>query len=64
MTMRLMDIFGHTPELIRNPKTGDPQRIIISQGSYAATKYSIEPDASNATRSARHRGRRIRPMIV
>ena len=63
MTMRLMDIFGHTPELMRDPKTSEPQRIIISQGHYAATKYNIEPDASNATyflaAAAMHAGSRI-----
>jgi 3-phosphoshikimate 1-carboxyvinyltransferase len=48
MTMRLMDQFGHTPELLRDPKTGDPRQIIISQGRYVATKYPVEPDASNA----------------
>ncbi len=50
MTMRLMDTFGVTPELIRDPKTGDPRRIIIPHGEpYAATDCLIEPDASNAT---------------
>jgi 3-phosphoshikimate 1-carboxyvinyltransferase len=48
MTMRLMDQFGHTPELLRDPKTGDPRQIIISRGGYVATKYPVEPDASNA----------------
>src|SRR3954471_17663780 len=32
MTMRLMDTFGVTPELIRDPRTGDPQRIHIPHG--------------------------------
>ena len=63
MTMRLMDIFGHTPELIRDTNSGEPRRIIISQGNYAATKYRIEPDASNATyflaAGAIHPGSRI-----
>jgi 3-phosphoshikimate 1-carboxyvinyltransferase len=49
MTMRLMDQFGHTPELLRDPETGDPRQIIISRGTYAATKYPVEPDASNAS---------------
>lgn len=49
MTMRLMDEFGLTPELVRDPETGDPREIIIPRGSYAATNYAIEPDASNAT---------------
>ena len=48
MTMRLMDEFGHTPELIRDPATGDPKTIIIPRGHYRATDYAIEPDASNA----------------
>jgi len=48
MTMRLMDEFGVTPELIRDPKTGDPHRIIIPREHYRATNYAIEPDASNA----------------
>jgi 3-phosphoshikimate 1-carboxyvinyltransferase len=50
MTMRLMDEFGVTPELIRDPQTGDPQRIHIPHGErYRATDYPVEPDASNAT---------------
>jgi 3-phosphoshikimate 1-carboxyvinyltransferase len=50
MTMRLMDAFGVTPELIRDPVTGEPRRIIIPHGEpYQATDYAIEPDASNAT---------------
>jgi 3-phosphoshikimate 1-carboxyvinyltransferase len=49
MTMRLMDEFGHTPELIRDTLTGEPREIIISRGAYRATKYAIEPDASNAS---------------
>jgi 3-phosphoshikimate 1-carboxyvinyltransferase len=49
MTMQLMDHFGVTPELIRDPKTGRPRQIIVPRGRYAATKYVVEPDASNAT---------------
>jgi 3-phosphoshikimate 1-carboxyvinyltransferase len=49
MTMQLMDHFGVTPELVRDPSTGRPSRIIIPPGRYAATSYAIEPDASNAT---------------
>lgn len=49
MTMRLMDEFHHTPELIRNPDTGEPRQIIIPPGAYRAADYAIEPDASNAT---------------
>lgn len=48
MTMRLMDEFGVTPELIRDPKTGEPKEIIIPQDRYRPTDYAIEPDASNA----------------
>ena len=63
MTMRLMDEFGHTPELIRDPLTGDPRQIIIPQGAYSATNYAIEPDASNASyflaAAAIHPGARI-----
>ena len=50
MTMRLMDEFHVTPELIRDPSTGEPRRILVPHGSpYRATDYAIEPDASNAT---------------
>jgi 3-phosphoshikimate 1-carboxyvinyltransferase len=49
MTMQLMDHFGVTSELVRDPSTGQPSRIIIPSGRYAATSYAIEPDASNAT---------------
>jgi 3-phosphoshikimate 1-carboxyvinyltransferase len=50
MTMRLMDEFGVTPELVRDPTTGEPRRIIIPHGApYSPTDYSVEPDASNAT---------------
>jgi 3-phosphoshikimate 1-carboxyvinyltransferase len=48
MTMRLMDEFGHTPHLIRDPM-GNPRQIIIPTGQYAATNYAVEPDASNAS---------------
>jgi 3-phosphoshikimate 1-carboxyvinyltransferase len=49
MTMRLMDEFGVTPELIRDPKSGEPRQIILPQERYRPTKYAVEPDASNAT---------------
>ncbi|HQY87665.1 MAG TPA: 3-phosphoshikimate 1-carboxyvinyltransferase [Tepidisphaeraceae bacterium] len=49
MTMRLMDQFGVTPELERDPKTSEPTRIVIPRHSYIATNYEIEPDASNAS---------------
>ncbi|HEV2293008.1 MAG TPA: 3-phosphoshikimate 1-carboxyvinyltransferase [Tepidisphaeraceae bacterium] len=49
MTMQLMDIFGVTPELVRDPATGRPKQIIVPPGVYTSTHYAIEPDASNAT---------------
>ena len=49
MTMQLMDHFGVTPELIRDPKTGQPKQIVVPRGKYQPTDYAIEPDASNAT---------------
>jgi len=63
MTMQLMDTFGVTPELIRDPLTGNPKQIIVPQGSYAPTTYTVEPDASNATyfmaAAALHKGSKI-----
>ena len=49
MTMQLMDQFGVTPELVRDPDTREPKQIIIPPGRYEATQYAIEPDASNST---------------
>jgi 3-phosphoshikimate 1-carboxyvinyltransferase len=49
MTMRMMDHFGVTPELIRDPRTGQPREIIVPRGTYQATDYAIEPDASGAS---------------
>jgi 3-phosphoshikimate 1-carboxyvinyltransferase len=49
MTMRLMDEFGVTPELSRDPKTGEPKQIVIPRHKYIATNYVVEPDASNAS---------------
>ena len=50
MTMRLMDEFHVTPELVVDPKTGEPRHIVIPHGRpYRATDYAIEPDASNAS---------------
>lgn len=49
MTMQLMDEFHLTPELIHDPLTHEPKRIIIPQGHYAPTAYVIEPDATNAS---------------
>ena len=49
MTMQLMDEFGLTPELHRDPLTGEPKQVVIPRGTYAATNYPVEPDASNAS---------------
>jgi 3-phosphoshikimate 1-carboxyvinyltransferase len=49
MTLRLMDQFGHTPELERDPLTREPKLIVIPKGCYAPTQYDVEPDASNAS---------------
>lgn len=49
MTMQLMDEFGVTPELYRDPATHEPKRIHIPRDRYRATEYAIEPDASNAS---------------
>ncbi len=49
MTLRLMDAFGLTPELTRDPTTGEPCEIIVPQGAYQQSQHTIEPDASNAT---------------
>src|SRR4029079_4936646 len=49
MTMQLMDHFGVTPELVRDPKSGEPRQIIIPQEKYRRTNSAIEPDASNAS---------------
>ena len=49
MTMRLMDIFGCTPELVRDPETSHPRQIFIPQQPYQACDYHVEPDASNAS---------------
>ena len=49
MTMQLMDEFGVTPELHRDPPTGEPKQVVVPRGKYAATEYAVEPDASNAS---------------
>ncbi len=49
MTMRLMDEFSITPELVRDPDTREPRRIIVPRGVYRRDRFAIEPDASNAT---------------
>ncbi len=63
MTMRLMDEFGQTPEVIRDPDTGDAKKLIIPRGAYRPTLYQVEPDASNASyflaAAAIHPGSRV-----
>jgi len=49
MTMQLMDTFGVTPELMRDPNSGQPSRIVVPQDKYTKTDYIVEPDASAAT---------------
>ena len=49
MTMRLMDLFGVTPELERHDETGEPEAIVIPRGRYKGTDYPVEPDASAAS---------------
>ncbi len=49
MTMRMMDEFGVTPELIRDPATGLPKSLIVPRGAYRATPVDVEPDATAAT---------------
>jgi 3-phosphoshikimate 1-carboxyvinyltransferase len=48
MTMQLMDRFGVTCELLRDPATGRPMQLAVPAGHYSAIGYDIEPDASNA----------------
>ncbi len=49
MTLQLMERFGVTPALARDAATGHPSRITVPCGTYAATRYTVEPDASNAS---------------
>ena len=49
MTLQLMERFGVTPQLVRDPASGRPTRIVVSRGVYAPTSYAVEPDASNAS---------------
>ena len=49
MTMRLMDEFGSTPELIRDEDTHNPERIVVPRVPYVARDYIVEPDASSAS---------------
>ncbi|MGD0464354.1 MAG: 3-phosphoshikimate 1-carboxyvinyltransferase [Tepidisphaeraceae bacterium] len=48
MTMQMMDAFGVTPELIRDPLTQEPKQIVIPRGHYEGQRFAIEPDASSA----------------
>jgi 3-phosphoshikimate 1-carboxyvinyltransferase len=62
MTMQLMDRFGATPELLRDPM-GNPVQIVVERGGYRATDYTVEPDASNASyflaAAALHKGSKL-----
>lgn len=49
MTMRLMDEFSVTPELLRDEQTREPECIIIPCEPYQGRIYDVEPDASNAS---------------
>ena len=50
MTMRLMDLFGVTPEVeIDDEDSREPQAIVVPRGRYAGTDHTIEPDASAAS---------------
>ena len=50
MTMRLMDAFGHTPEVhVTDDDRRRPQGIVVPRGRYAGVDHAIEPDASAAS---------------
>jgi 3-phosphoshikimate 1-carboxyvinyltransferase len=49
LTMQMMDAFGTIPELVRDPATQQPKRIIIPRWKYSGRAYVIEPDATNAS---------------
>jgi 3-phosphoshikimate 1-carboxyvinyltransferase len=50
MTMRLMDHFGVTPQVVRDGLTGAPKHIIVENvHGYQASDYLVEPDASAAS---------------
>jgi 3-phosphoshikimate 1-carboxyvinyltransferase len=49
MTMRLMTDFGAWVELERDPRTGKPRQIIVSDHRYKQDDYTVEPDASAAS---------------
>jgi 3-phosphoshikimate 1-carboxyvinyltransferase len=48
MTVQLMEHFGIRPQLTCDPKSSEPTRIVVPRGHYRATRYRVEPDASNA----------------
>jgi 3-phosphoshikimate 1-carboxyvinyltransferase len=47
MTLQLMERFGVMPAIERD--AGRPTAIAVPRGVYAATRYAVEPDASNAS---------------
>ena len=49
MTLQLMERFGVTAQLVRDPASGAPTQIVVARGVYAPTRYAVEPDASNAS---------------
>jgi 3-phosphoshikimate 1-carboxyvinyltransferase len=49
MTMRMMDAFGVCCELVRDPITDQPKRVVVPRHKYSSHSYAIEPDASSAT---------------
>jgi len=49
MTLRLMDQFGVTPELVRDGFDGPPRQIILPREHYRAEDLAIEPDATAAS---------------
>ena len=63
MTMRLMDVFGVTPEVELDEEDESPAAIIVPRGRYGGTDYAIEPDASAASYflglAAIHAGSRV-----
>ena len=63
MTLRLMDVFGVTALLERDPLTAEPLQLTVPRCPYAATDYAVEPDASGAAyfwaAAALHAGARV-----
>ena len=63
MTLRLMDTFGVTSLVARDPLSGAAREITVPGGAYTATDYAVEPDASGAAyfwaAAALHAGSRI-----